>query len=108
MCRVCPNVAIAAVTTLPYSSSATAGVASEVAPADIACSYAVSASGTVIARSTTPSPCSRTCAPTQVPECASPVTRNRADPASRTYSARSRQPVSGPRYATQRIPNAVE
>ena len=92
VCRVWPNVAMAAVTTLPCSSSLTAGVASEPGrAADIACSYAVSASGTVIARSTTPSPCSRTCAPTQVPACASPVIRNRADPASRTYSARSRR-----------------
>ena len=31
-----------------------------------------------------------------------------ADPDSRTYSAMSRLPFSGPRYATQRMPNAVE
>src|SRR5215207_433623 len=80
-----------AVTTLPCSSSMTAGSASGRAPAATACSKAAAVSGTASARSTTPSPCCRTCSPIGVPACTSPVTRNRAPPDSRTYSARSRE-----------------
>ena len=43
-----------------------------------------------------------------VPARTAPVKTNRARPDSSTYAAWSRLPVSGPQYATQRMPNAVE
>jgi hypothetical protein len=58
--------------------------------------------------STTPSLCRATCSAPGASGRTAPVSTNLAAPLVRTYSAWSREPVSGPRYATHVMPKAVE
>lgn len=100
VCRVCPYVAIAARTTVPCSSFISYGSSTERAPCSIAYAYALRASGTSMARSITPSPCSATCSARKWPQVVAglmtEVRTKRAEPLVRTYEAVSRRPFSGP------------
>ena len=103
-----PYAAMVAIRTVPCESVRSCGSTRPVAPARTAWAYAVSTSGTLRAMSATPSLCLVTCSAPGAPACTAPLSTKRAEPLVSTYSAWSRKPSSGPRYATQVIPNAVE
>ena len=97
VCRVSPYVPIAATRTVPYPSARSYGVSRPIAPCPTAYRYAASTSGTSSAMSRIPSPCFAWCCAYGVPARTEPASTNRAEPATRTYSAVSGYPCSGPR-----------
>ncbi len=76
------------------------GLGERRAPCSTAYANAARASGTSMARSTTPSPCAATCSARKWPQVVvglmTEVRTKRAEPFSRTYDAVSRLPFSGP------------